>query len=111
MIDYLIFNKQKWFEGQSQNYIGKRVTTDARVNSYNANASGFANIGTTTIFAGATVKAQSVSNGQTYLNASYSSNLVNGWFNLTEFFKNGGVWRSLLSQGFRYLKGGAVACI
>lgn len=32
-------------------------------------------------------------------------------YSWNDYVKNGGVSASLLSQGFRYLKGGAVACI
>lgn len=98
VIKEIVINQKKYFEGQSQNFIGKIVTKGAQVYSYNANASGFANVGNTTINAGSKIKAQTVYGGKTYLNASYESNLVNGWFSLAEFIQNGGVSHSPLTR-------------
>lgn len=97
-IEEIIVEQKKYFKGKTQSYINRRVTKSAKVNVYNANANGLASVGNTTIDAGSTVRAQTVSKEQTYLNASYSGNLVNGWFSLTEFLQNGGVSHSPLTR-------------
>ena len=101
----LIFNNKKWFDGEVSNYIGKKITKEARTTFYNMNASGPAKVSIDTVNEQATVKAQTMVSGKIYLNAKKGSALTNGWFLVDEFLKNGGVSHSLnhIRQGLRSL--------
>lgn len=99
-VNEIIINHEKFFKGFRSSYIGGIVSKNAGVTIYNMNANGPVSSGSSTIVAGSSIKAEAMTGNELYFNATYSSNLINGWFKASEFFQNGGVSGNRLTHLF-----------